>query len=138
MKLNKYENLKSLEERKTKGKGNIPFQGKMKDDIRYKRKKIENNLLKGKIALDKALLKTQEDKLSLDKSQQVKTQKMSHSVSSFQTKFLFDYFFSSKKPFKFWSPHFAAPPLEIILLFSSLLFSSLLFSSLLFSSLLPL
>ena len=133
MKLKKNENLKSLEERKTKGKekrillGSVPFQGKMKDDIRYKRKKIENQLLKSKIALDKALLKTQEDKLSLDKSQQVKTQKMLHSISSFQTKFLFDYFFSSKKPFKFWSPHFAAPPLEIILLFSFLLFSSLLF-----------
>ena len=126
MKLNKNENLKSLEERKTKGRkkrnllGNIQLQGKMKDDIRYKRKKIENQLLKSKIAFDKALLKTQEDKLSLDKSQQVKTQKMSHSISSFQTKFLFDYFFSSKKPFKFWFTSFrgASPGNNSSLLFS--------------------
>ena len=94
----------------------------MKDDIRYKRKKIENQLLKSKIALDKALLKAREDKLSLDKLPQVKTQKISHTISSFQTKFLFDYFFSLKKPFKSWSTPFrgASPGNNSSLLFSSL------------------
>ena len=54
---------------------------------------------------------------------QEKTQKMSLPISSFETKFLFDYFLSSKKPFKFWFTSFRAPPLEIIV--SSLLFSSI-------------
>ena len=122
MELNKYENLKSLEESKTKRRekrtllGKTPCQGKMKDDIRYKSEKIENQLLKNKIGLlVNTLLKAQEDKLSLGKLQREKT------------KFVFDYFLSSKKPFKFWFTSFRAPPLEIIV--SSLLFSSLLFSS---------
>ena len=117
MKSNKYENLKSLEKRKTKER-------EMKDDIRHKGKRIENQLLKSKIALEKILSKTQDESISLEKLRQIKTQKISNSISPFEIKFPFDYFFSSLMPFKFRHLSFGGPPLEIIL--SSLLFSSIL------------
>ena len=81
MKSNKYENLKSLENRKTKDtkkrnlEERISFKGKMKDDIRYKGKRIEDRLLKSKTVLDKILSKTPEDSISLEKLKQIKTQK---------------------------------------------------------------
>ena len=102
MNSNKYENLKSLEKRKFKEKekrnlqGSISFKRKMKDDIRH-----EEKLLKIKINLDKMVSKTQEDRISLEKLRKVKTQKISHSISPFEIKFSFNYFFSSLMPFKF-------------------------------------
>ena len=85
----------------------------MEDDI-----KREKKLLKSKIALDKMLSKSQEDKISLEKLRKVKTQIISHSISLFEIKFSFNYFFSLLMSFKFNS---AALSLEIIV--SSLLFS---------------
>ena len=74
------------------------------------------------IELDKILSKAQEDRISLGKLRQINTRKISHSISLFEVQFLFDYFFSSLKPFKFRHLSFRRPPLEIIV--SSLLFSS--------------
>ena len=68
------------------------------------------------------LSKIMTDKISEDIIRQEKTQKMSHPISSFQTKFLFDYFFSLKKPFnsRFTSFCGASPGNNSSLLFSSL------------------
>ena len=137
MKSIKHENIKSLEKRKTKERekrnlqGSISFKGKMTDDIRHKGKRIEDQLLKSKIALDKILSKIQDDSISLEKLRQIKTQKISNSISPFEIKFPFDYFFSSLMPFKFRHPSFGGASPGNNTLFSSLLFSSLLFSSLL-------
>ena len=132
MNSNKYENLKSLEKRKTKErekknlKENISLKGKMKGEFRNNVKKIDDQLLKCKIALDKILSKTQEDRISLGKLRQVNTQKISHSVSLFEIKFSFGYFFPSLKPFKFWFTSFRGASPGNYTLFSSLLFFSLL------------
>ena len=140
MKSNKYENLKSLENRKTKDtkkrnlEERISFKGKKKDDIRYKGKRIEDRLLKSKTVLDKILSKTPEDSISLEKLKQIKTKKIYISISPFEIKFPFDYFFSSLMPVKVRHPSFGGASPGNYTLFSSLLFSSLLFSSLLFSS----
>ena len=120
MKSNKYENLKSLEKRKTKER-------EMKDDIRHKGKRIENQLLKSKIALNKILSKTPEDRISLDKLRQIKTQKISNYISPFEIKFSFDYFFSSLTPLELGYLSFCGALPGNNSFFSSLLFSSLLF-----------
>ena len=135
MKSNKYENLKSLEKRKTKEREkknlveNISPKGKLKGDLRHKGKKIDKQLLKSKIALDKILSKAQEDRISLGKLRQINTQKISHSISLFEVQFLFDYFFFSLKSFKFRHLPFGRASPGNYSFFSSLLFSFLLFIS---------
>ena len=127
MKSNKYENLnllnqKKLEERKKRN---------LKEYLSLIIKILEYKLEKNIIPLYKMLSKIMTDKIFEGIIRQEKTQKMSHPISSFQTKFLFDYFFSLKKPFnsRFTSFCGASPGNNSSLLFSSLLFSSLLFSS---------
>ena len=129
MKSNKYENLNLLNQKKFKERKKRNLKEYLSLIIKILEYKLEKNI----IPLYKMLSKIMTDKISEDIIRQEKTQKMSHSISSFQTKFLFDYFFSSKKPFKSWSTPFrgASPGNNSSLLFSSLLFSSLLFSSLL-------
>ena len=107
MKTSKYENLKSLGKRKTKEReksnllGSISLKGTIKnDDTRHKGKRVEDQLIKSKISLNKVLSKTQEDRISSEKLIYVKKQKKSNYISTFKIKFSFDYFFSSLMLFK--------------------------------------
>ena len=126
-------NDKNLEQKEYKA-----YERKIKENRICKIIKSEKNIAENKILQNK-ILKIRIDQISLDELEQDKRKKIS--FCPFKVKFLFNYFFSSKKPFTFRFIQFggASPGNNSFfssLLFSSLLFSSLLFSSLLFSSLL--